>query len=268
MTCENILRAYWQVPEKVQTLITQFDSCFPDVDSLEVETGKHFGFNVATHVGDEPEKVLARRRALQKKTGALYEIDWLSQVHGNACINLDEKRVGQDVLEYDASYSFEAGRVCVVSTADCLPILLTDKQGNFVCAIHAGWQGLYKDIIGRTLDSIRETAARRKIELAVICAYIAPAISQKNYQVDETFRQRFVDKNSGYQSCFIEDGSGKYLADLKAIATMQLKQAEVSDISDSGICTYEHTSFYSHRRASQQGQAPCGRFASMIWLAE
>jgi copper oxidase (laccase) domain-containing protein len=36
-------------------------------------------------------------------------------------------------------------------TADCLPILLTNKLGTEVAAIHAGWVGLSKGVIEATI---------------------------------------------------------------------------------------------------------------------
>ncbi|MEZ4820015.1 MAG: laccase domain-containing protein [Bdellovibrionota bacterium] len=44
--------------------------------------------------------------------------------------------------------------ICTIGTADCLPILITDHKPPFVAAIHAGWRGLAKKIISKTLNHI------------------------------------------------------------------------------------------------------------------
>ncbi len=268
MSIENVLHASWQAPAKVRTLITRADSFFSGEDAIDVELKNSFGFNVATHVGDSKERVLSIRQQIQKEIGSEEAINWLTQVHGNACLDLDAfpENKESDLLEYDACFSFHPKHVCVVSTADCLPIFVSDEQGHFVCAIHAGWQGLHKDIIPMSLQRIRESANKQAIDLAPLCAYIGPAISQKNYQVDEKFYSRFIDKNAQYQACFEPDGEGRFLADLKGIAYLQLKAEGVDHINDSGICTYEHEAFYSYRKASHHKETRCGRFASMIWL--
>ena len=37
-------------------------------------------------------------------------------------------------------FTYQKKIVCAVRTADCLPILLTNVDGDFVSAIHAGWR--------------------------------------------------------------------------------------------------------------------------------
>ncbi len=72
---------------------------------------------------------------------------WINQVHATTIV-----KAKPDTLhaEADASYSDEKKRVCVVLTADCLPILICNKQGTHIAAIHAGWRGLAAGIIERT----------------------------------------------------------------------------------------------------------------------
>ncbi len=266
MNEEPVFIPTWQVSKKVRCLVTQRNT---------LNESGHYGFNLGAHVGEQPEKVQGRRQLLNTVLQVPEQVGWLTQVSKNTVLCLDDFSKTQflnlapadSIATADGSFTFETGRVCVVSSADCLPIFLSDEQGSFVAALHAGWQGLYSGIIDQFFTLLSQYAQKSAIHLGEIHAYFCPAISQNHYQVGEEFRQRFVEKDGAYESCFVKDGAaGKFLADIKAIATCQLQQHNVTQIEDCGICTYADDRFYSHRLASHQNTAPCGRFASMIWL--
>ena len=47
----------------------------------------------------------------------------------------------------DGLYTAKKGNILCVKTADCVPILIHSEIG--VGAIHAGWRGLSKNILGK-----------------------------------------------------------------------------------------------------------------------
>lgn len=262
---KNSLSARWTAPSSIQTLITQNDS---EISGFVAEASikQPLGFNLSTHVGEESSRVSARRTALENELSA--NIFWLEQVHGTRILNIDtlsEKLpCHENHIGFDASFTFSRNKVCTVMTADCLPILLCGQQGIFVAALHAGWQGLYQEIISNTVQQIIAYGKSQGIEIKIgdMQAYIGPAISQKNYQVDQVFYQRFVEKNPAYQAAFVKEGGQKFRADLKAIAHLQLQTQGVGEISDCHICTFDDSRFYSYRKTPG-----CGRFATMIWMS-
>lgn len=261
---EHYLSASWPAPASIQTLISQNNSAFTALGEAPAAREK-FGFNLATHVGDDKNTVLARRQALAQSLAA--DIFWLEQVHGTRILNLDTLLETQsktiNVAACDASFTFSRNKVCAILTADCLPVLWCHQQGLFVAALHAGWKGLYQDILEKSLQAISSYAQSLgiKIQSRDIQAYIAPAISQKNYQVDVAFYQRFIEKNTDFGTAFVADGEQHYRADLNAIARIQMQTLGIEHITDSRICTYQDPRFYSYRKNSD-----CGRFASMIWM--
>ena len=93
--------------------------------------------NLGDHVGDNPEAVAANRARLQQALGA--RPVFLRQVHGTAVLELHSDTLGG---EADACFTFAPGVVCTIQVADCLPVLLWDRQGQWVAAAHAGWRGL------------------------------------------------------------------------------------------------------------------------------
>jgi len=94
-------------------------------------------FNLGDHVGDAPVAVAANRARLGAAIGA--RPVFLNQVHGTAVLTLAPDSA--DGATADAAVTRAPGLACTVMVADCLPVLLTDRQGALVAAAHAGWAG-------------------------------------------------------------------------------------------------------------------------------
>ena len=103
-------------------------------------------FNLGAHVGDDPAAVAANRALLRQQLPA--EPAWLNQVHGIHVV--DAASVAGTPVDADASFSRTPGVVCAVMTADCLPVLFTDRAGSVVAAAHAGWRGLLAGVLEAT----------------------------------------------------------------------------------------------------------------------
>lgn len=153
----------------------------------------------------------------------------------------------------DASYTDLAGRVCVVMTADCLPVLLCDRQGRAVAAVHAGWRGLCSGVI-------EHTVARFTAPPAQLNAYLGPAIGPLAFEVGPEVRQAFVAQHSESEACFVARGD-KYLADIIALARLRLRRLGLTHIYSADICTVSSPDYFSYRR-----DQVTGRMASLIWL--
>lgn len=82
---------------------------------------------------------LKNRRRLAQMLGYAAEPAWLDQVHGARVINAGMVR---EPVAADAAWTRTPGQPCVVMTADCLPVLLCDRDGTMVAAAHGGWRGL------------------------------------------------------------------------------------------------------------------------------
>lgn len=209
------------------------------------------GLNLGVHVGDLPEHVERNRRRLQVLLPT--EPAWLTQVHGVRV--LDAAGVA-DAPEADASISTHSRTVCVVQTADCLPVLFSDLHGRVVGAAHAGWRGLARGVLQNTVNAMRSTGA------AEITAWLGPAIGPQNFEVGQDVFDAFVALDPRMAQAFQPGAAGKYLADIYLLARLILKGAGVHDVFGGGRCTVsEKDSFYSFRR-----DRVTGRMASLIWL--
>ena len=218
------------------------------------------GLNVALHVGDDPLHVLQNRSLLALETALPAEPFWLTQVHGTCVLKhpaeqlIVEGGLPSIAPEADASVAFEPAQVCVVLTADCLPVLLCDRAGTKVAALHAGWRGLCAGIIEATVE-------RLMIDPENLMAWLGPAISVKHYEVGAEVFDSF--KADEHAIGFVKTGTDKWHCDLYALAAKRLKDLglRANAISGGDYCTYADPRLYSYRRSGLTG-----RMATLIWL--
>ncbi|WP_178861588.1 peptidoglycan editing factor PgeF [Thiomicrorhabdus cannonii] len=215
-------------------------------------------FNLATHVGDDPAAVQANRDCLRDALGLPGEPFWLEQQHTVDCVDLNAAAASTwQAPVADAAWTQSSNQVAVVMTADCIPILVTNKTGTLAAAIHAGWRGLADGIVTQTLQRLPDEAEN-------LLVWIGPCIRQPHFEVGQDVFDRFAGQ-AAHNARFFEAlpaATGKYLADLPGLLKSELTQLGVQQISDSGLCSYADSArFYSYRRDGQTG-----RMASLIWL--
>jgi len=160
------------------------------------------------------------------------------QVHSDRAVGALDFYSG---YEADAAYSRDPEHVLSVLTADCLPILLYFPPG-FVAAIHAGWRGLYHDIIPKTLALLPQGGI----------AAIGPAIGSCCYEVGETLAADFQNK---FGKEVVDRSREKPHLDLIRVALQQLDACGVDEVEAAQICTRCHPDlFFSYRRDGSVGR--------------
>ncbi len=211
------------------------------------------GLNLGAHVGDTEHAVTHNRALLRQQLPS--EPVWLTQVHGARVINADHP---QTTMQADACIATRAGVVCAIMTADCTPVLLTDRGGRVVGAAHAGWRGLAAGVLETTVNAMRDCGAEE------ILAWLGPGIGPQAFEVGEDVVDAFAHLQAD-ASVFraIADRPGKFLADLPALAKRALAGVGVTQVAGGEHCTVtDPQRFYSFRR-----DRTTGRMASMIWLS-
>ncbi len=240
---DEIIVPAWPVPANVHALCT--------TRAGGVSEGSMASLNLGMHVGDSAAAVARNRALLRGRLPA--EPVWLDQVHGIDVIDADGAS-GTPIA--DGAVTRQPGVVCCVMTADCLPVLLADRDGTVVGIAHAGWRGLVQGVIEATVHRMRATAGE-------IIAYLGPAISGGAYEVGAELFDLFVRDDPIAAAAFISKGDGKYWCDLYALARQRLLRIGVASISGGTFCTFrESDRFYSYRRDGRTG-----RMASCIWLS-
>jgi len=209
--------------------------------------------NVANHVGDEAAAVRQNRHQLTLASGAPQAPCWLKQTHGTDVVDAGAHYLGPP--EADASFSTESGAVCCVMTADCLPLLVCDRAGVQIAAVHAGWRGLADGIIEKTL-------ARFSANADDILVWLGPAISQAAFEVGDEVRDIFLTHDAVANQAFIPSLQGRWMADLYGLAKQRLAAVGVTQVYGGQYCTHQDAKrFFSYRR-----DGVTGRMASMIWM--
>ncbi len=239
---EHLIIPDWPAPFNVKALQT--------TRAGGISSAPYNSFNLGDHVGDAPLAVERNRMMLNRLLPS--EPVWLNQVHGTVVASAD--RAGC-LPQADACIARHRAAVCVVMTADCLPILLCDTQGSVVGVAHAGWKGLAAGVIEATVKSM-EVAPEN------IMAWLGPAISQDAFEVGDEVRAAFVAAQPQAASAFIPGRSGKWFADLYALARLRLNALGITRIYGGGSCTYrERDRYFSYRR-----DGATGRMGTFIWL--
>jgi len=76
-----------------------------------------------------------------------FKIAFLNQVHSSTIHSIQK----QGCFEGDGLITKKTGIICVVRTADCMPIFLSSEELGIIGIIHMGWRGAKKGI----LDNIK-----------------------------------------------------------------------------------------------------------------
>jgi hypothetical protein len=178
------------------------------------------------------------------------------QVHGTTVLLADEVTPSS---EGDAVVATRPGVAVGVITADCAPVLLRDRRGRAVAAVHAGWRGAAAGILERTLRALRDAAG---IEPGDLEAVIGPAVGPCCYEVGDDVRRAFVGRSGiDVDTCFSRRDD-RLMFDLRAAVRALAGAAGVGSVTPLGPCTVCDLAYASYRRDG----AAAGRQLSFIAL--
>lgn len=241
----ELIAANWPAPKNI--------TAFTTTRNGGVSKAPYDTFNLAAHADDNVEHVLENRKRLRENFKLPNEPAWLQQTHSNIAVYIDDDF---KKCEADASYTDQKNQVCVVMTADCLPILITNKQGTEIAAIHAGWQGLAKGIIEATIKKL-------KSDPNDLMAWLGPAIGPNVFEVGADVHELFINHDVKAESGFTPFAKDKWLMNIYHLGTQRLNDVGVTQIYGGDYCTYsEPEKFFSYRR-----EKVTGRMVSLIYIA-
>ena len=241
----------WPAPANVKALQT--------TRTGGVSTSPFASLNLGAHVTDDAIAVAKNRQLLSPYLPS--EPVWVNQVHGIEVIDAAQSTCLQNA---DASFTTNSNVVCVMMTADCLPVLLCNKAGTVVAAVHAGWRGLCD-------GAIEAAVSKLDVERSEILAWLGPAIGPTAFEVGAEVREQFIQHNQQAEQAFTPHGdhkaNQKWLCNMYLIAQQRLHAVGVTQIFGGSInedfCTYtDEARFFSFRRDNVTG-----RMASLIWLS-
>jgi YfiH family protein len=227
------VKPHWPAPSHIKACTTLRDVWCPE------ESGDH-----DTHY---PKTLLKSLLALPS------DPIWIKQTHSTIAIEAIPENKDKNA---DASFTHQAHHICAVLTADCLPLLICNKSGTKVAAIHAGWRGLANGIIETTLAAIKEPADD-------LLVWLGPAIGPQKFEVGKDVFDAFMNHDTNAMTAFTPHIEGKWFANLYNLAKMRLQAKGVSAIYGGDFCTYSQDDlFFSYRR----DKGKTGRMVSLIWI--
>lgn len=216
-----------------------------------VSSGSFGTLNLGAYVGDDANAVRENRSRFGSLCDLPSEPRWLRQVHGS---NVVVDPTPGEALEADAAITANAGVVCAVLTADCLPVIFASADGAKLAVAHAGWRGLAGGVLEATVRAM-------SLNPASLFAWLGPAISQPVFEVGGEVRENFLAHDPAADGCFAANERGRWQADLYGLARMRLGNVGVGQVSGGEYCTFsEPERFFSYRR-----DGACGRMASFVF---
>lgn len=260
-------------------------------------------FNLGLHVNDEPAQVLHNRAQLlslideylaqQNKDSGVEAIYWLSQIHSNQVIRIEDEYLANLSLTppaADALVTAKPSQALAIMTADCVPIVIYDPNSHQVAAIHAGWQGLANGVVFETynelinLQSLHSNSCSESVDAQPLQAWIGACITQSCYEVSYDVVDKLLlgcekmgMKAEEVKSQIVaeHEEANKAWLDLPKLAQLQLEQLDLaieqpttlgdeSKASPALACSYQDSSYYSYRRKTHLDEANTGRMALLI----
>ena len=216
--------------------------------------GNYAAFNINRYCGDDEEAIRQNREALCQMLGISDDrLIMPHQVHLTKVARIDEafllmnaaKR--QETLEGVDALMTDLKDVCIgVSTADCIPVLLSDHEHHALCAIHAGWRGTVRRIVVRAVEAMTEAYGTRPNQLI---AQIGPGIHLDSFEVGDEVYDAFAQE--GFDMSAISIKKEKWHIDLPACNRLQLVASGLlpQNINVSPVCTYKQAAdYFSARR--------------------
>ena len=200
------------------------------------------------------------KRKMGKKTKNIFLVH---QIHSNRFIFIGKNyKFKKEKIKADAIITNQNKLPIAVLTADCVPVLLFDSQKKIIAAIHAGWKGAFKGIIYKVIKFMLNKGCKRKN----IIAAIGPSIAQKNYNVQEDFKKKFIKKHKK-NKIFFKNINKQIYFDLPNYVKSQVKINRINRIDMKNVDTYDKkNNFFSARRSLSSNCDDYGRNISIIMI--
>ncbi len=215
--------------------------------------------NLGASVGDDPEAVAENRRRCFAALGL--DEAWVvtpHQVHSTVVARVGRADGGRVVDATDGLVTAEPGTALFLRFADCVPIVLYDREHRAVGLVHAGWRGTLEGIAGA---GVRAMQAHFGSQPGRLWAGIGPAIGACCYQVGADLAEAFA-RRFGPRVVSQPPGGGAHL-DLVAANAIALQEEGLGHVELAGLCTACRVDeFFSHRREAGH----TGRLGAVVAL--
>ena len=187
----------------------------------------------------------------------------LNQIHSNKFYFISKNfEFNKKRLKGDALITNVKNIAIGVLTADCVPILIYDNNLKIISVIHAGWKGAYIGVVKKVIEFLIKNGSNAKDLIAVI----GPSISQKNYEVQKDFKDKFLKKDK-HNKIYFKLKKNKTYFSLNKYIYSQLKNLGVENLEIINKDTFDSkNNFFSARRSIHNKENDYGRNISIIMI--
>jgi len=227
-------------------------------------TGIYKSLNCGIGSSDSKKNVLNNLKIVCKKINCSSKnLILLNQIHSNKFYFINKNyKFKKKKLNGDALITNVKKIALGVLVADCVPVLIYDKNLKIISAIHAGWKGVYKEIIKKVVKFLIKKGSNTKNLVAVI----GPSISEKSYEVQKDFKSKFLKKDK-QSKFFFKIRKNKTYFGLNKYVYYHLKKLGIKNLEIIKKNTFDpKNNFFSARRSIQNKENDYGRNISVIMI--
>ena len=227
-------------------------------------TGIYKSLNCGIGSSDSKKNVLNNLKVVCKKINCSSKnLILLNQIHSNKFYFINKNyKFKKKKLNGDALITNVKKIALGVLVADCVPVLIYDKNLKIISAIHAGWKGVYKEIIKKVVKFLIKKGSNTKNLVAVI----GPSISEKSYEVQKDLKGKFFKKDK-QSKFFFKIRKNKTYFGLNKYVYYHLKKLGIKNLEIIKKNTFDpKNNFFSARRSIQNKENDYGRNISVIMI--
>ena len=226
--------------------------------------GIYKSLNCGIYSSDTKKNVRSNLKIVCKKINcSSRKLILLNQIHSNKFHFIGKNfKFKKKKLKGDALITNVKNIAIGVLTADCVPVLIYDKNLKIISVIHVGWKGAYIEIINNVIKFLIKNGSNVKDLIAVI----GPSIYQKNYEIQKDFKDKFIKKDK-QNKIFFKLVKKKTYFSLNKYIYSQLKKLGVNKLEIINKDTFDpKNNFFSARRSIKNKENDYGRNISLIMI--
>lgn len=209
-------------------------------------TAPYDSWNLAVHVGDDPDTVARNRALVSDQAGA--PVSFLTAEHGIRVARVQEP--GAVPPPADVLVTTTPGVALGAIAADCVPVLMHDQTSGAVAAAHIGREGLFRGTLDAAVAALLDIRGGWR-HRGHMHASIGPSICGRCYEVPADMRDQVASRHPIARST---TSWGTPALDLPRAAEVRLAQLGFTQIMRHRACTLEDPRWFSHRRDGVTGR--------------
>lgn len=230
-----------------------------------VSEGLYRSLNCGYGSGDDPEAVRENRARATANCGlSSATLCTAYQVHSAEALAVTAPWAREDAPRVDAMVTATSGLALAILTADCVPVLMADREAGVIGAAHAGWRGALSGVLEAAVEAMLGLGARAGTTRAVI----GPAIGAASYEVGPEFPAPFLARRAQDEDLFIPARrDGHFFFDIVGYVARRLGTLGLAAVDSTGGDTCaESDRYFSYRRSVHRGEPDYGRNISIVAL--